>query len=194
MKADDLTMFDSWINILVGIDEMDTCGIRGVAVGNNGNLLMGLGSADGLIHGGNGRLGSSVVGDMIGSDFQAFRRDKKEDVIMFAHDLDIGFMVCAYRVYRAFMLKVKAMAVESGSGGIIEYSLIRDIDIKDRPQDESGFSGRDSERDVEREDKAEDIGGVMDFGEIDFGFIGLGMEEIAWLVMVLSILIAEFKL
>lgn len=34
----------------------------------------------------------------------------------------------------------------------------------------------------------------MDFREIDFGCIGLGMEEIAGLVMVLSVLIAEFKL
>lgn len=47
------------------------------------------------------------------------------------------------------MVQVKAMAGESGSGGIIEDSLIRDIDIKDRPQDEGGFSGRDSERDIE---------------------------------------------
>ena len=92
------------------------------------------------------------------------------------------------------MVKVKAMAGESGSGSIIEDSLIRDIDIKDRPQDESGFSGRDSERDIEREDKAEDSGGVMDFREIDFGCIGLRMEEIAGLVMVGSVLIAEFKL
>lgn len=88
-------MFDSRMNILVGVDEMDTCGIRGVTVGDKGNLLMGLGGADSLIHGGNGRLSSSVVGDMVGSDFQAFRRDKKEDVMMVAHDLDIGFIACA---------------------------------------------------------------------------------------------------
>jgi len=82
--------------------------------------------------------------------------------MMLAHNLDIVFIAGAYRVYSAFMVQIKAMAVE-WSSSVIEDSLIRDIDVKDRPQDQGGFSGGDSERDIESEDKAENIRGIMDF-------------------------------
>jgi hypothetical protein len=41
--------------------------------------------------------------------------------------------------------------------------LIRDIDVKDSSEDIGGFSGSDSERDIESENKAEYIRGIMDF-------------------------------
>jgi hypothetical protein len=72
--------------------------------------------------------------------------------------------------------------------------LIRDIDVKDRPQDQGSFSGSDSKRDVESENKAEYIRRVMDFREIDIRFIRSRMTEFTGFEMVLPVLIAEFKL
>jgi hypothetical protein len=37
------------------------------------------------------------------------RRDKEKDVVMFTHDLDIGFIPGENRVNRAFVFKIKAM-------------------------------------------------------------------------------------
>ncbi len=72
--------------------------------------------------------------------------------------------------------------------------MIRDIDVKDRPQDQGGFSGSDSERDIESENKAEYIRGVMDFREIDIRFIRSRVKEFTGFEMVLPVLIAKFKL
>ncbi len=41
------------------------------------------------------------------------------------------------------------MAVEGSGFGIIEDSLIRNFDIKDRTEDKSGFSGAYSKREIE---------------------------------------------
>lgn len=50
---------------------------------------------------------------------------------MFAYDFDIGFITCADVINRAFIVDVKAMAVKGCGFGIIEDSLIRDLDVKD---------------------------------------------------------------
>ena len=92
------------------------------------------------------------------------------------------------------MLQIEGMAVESGSGRVIEDSLIRDIDVKDRAEYEGSFSGSDSKRDVKRENKTEDIGSIMNFTEIDFRTIRLAMIKFVWFVMILPVLIAELKL
>ncbi len=78
-----------------------------------------------------------------------------------------------------FISQIEGMTVKSGSGGVIEDCLIRDIDVKDRPKNESSFSGSDSKRDVKSEDKAEDIGSIMNFSKIDFRIIGLAMIKFA---------------
>jgi len=149
--------------------------IRWISVSDECNLLLGFCSANSLIHSGNSWLNSSVICDMVGGYFKVFRGDKEEGVVVFAHDLDIGFITCTYRIDRAFMLEIKAMTVESGCRGVIENGLIRDIDVKDRPQDKGSFSGSDSERDVESKNKAKDIWGVMDFRKINFRFMRLRM-------------------
>ncbi len=63
------------------------------------------------------------------------------------------------------------MAVEGSCGCIIEDSLIGDLDVEYGFQNSCGFSGRDSERDIKRQNKAKDIFRVMDFTEIDSGSI-----------------------
>jgi hypothetical protein len=66
-----------------------------------------------------------------------------------------------------------------GSGlGVVEYSLIRDVDIKDFLHDVGGFAGRDGEGDVEGQDETKDVLRVMDSVNIDEGFIGPGMNKI----------------
>lgn len=146
------------------------------------------------MHGSYSWLSASVICDVIGRNFEALGRDKEEDVIMLALDFDIGFITGAYGVDRSFMLQIEGMAVESGSRSVIEDGLIRDLDVKDRAENEGGFSGSDSKRDVKGEDKAEDIGSIVNFREIDFGIIGLGMIKFVWLVVILPVLIAELKL
>jgi len=65
-----------------------------------------------------------------------------------------------------------------GSGlGVVEYGLIRDVDIKDFLHDVGGFAGRDGEGDVEGQDESEDVLRIMDSVNIDEGLIGPGMNK-----------------
>lgn len=157
-------------------------------------MLVLLSGTDRLIHGNYCWLSASVICDVIGRNFEALGRDKEEDIIMLTLDFNVGFIAGAYGVDRAFMLQIEGMAVESGSGGVIEDGLIRDLDVKDRAENEGGFSGSNCKRDVKGKDKAEDIGSIVDFSKIDFGIIRLGMVKFVGLVMILPVLIAELKL
>jgi len=114
----------------IGVNEVNTGGIRGVPIGYKRNFLIWPGGANGFIHGGNSRLSASIIGDVISGNFQASRRDKEEDVVMDAHYLYISFIAGAYGVDRPFKFQVKEVAVKSSGRGIIEDSLIRDLDVK----------------------------------------------------------------
>lgn len=157
-------------------------------------MLVLLSGTDGLIHGNYCWLSASVICDVIGRDFEVLGRYKEEDVIMLALYFNVGFIARAYWVDRAFMLHIEGMAVESGRGGVIEDGLIRDLDVKDRAENEGGFSGSDCKRDVKGEYKAKDVGSIVDFSKIDFGIIRLGMVKFVGLVMIFPVLIAELKL
>ena len=133
---------------------MNTGGIRRISIGYERNFLIWPCGANGFIHSADSRLSASVIGDVISGNFQAFRRDKEEDVVMNAHDLYISFIAGAYGVDRPFKFQVKEVAVKSSGRGVIEDGLIRDLDVKDRSEDISGFSSGDSEGYVEGEDKA----------------------------------------
>lgn len=80
----------------VGIDEVDACRIRGIAVSDESDLLIEFCSADSLLHGDDSVLGVPGVCEVISGDFEVLGRDKEEDVIMFAHDFDISFITGAY--------------------------------------------------------------------------------------------------
>jgi|GEM_PF-5871307 len=178
----------------VRVDEMNTGRIRRIAIGYDNDVLFWLGSTNSLLHSDDSVLSVPGVGDVIGSDFKAFGRYKKEDVIMLAHDFDISFITGAYWVYGAFVAQIKSMAVESGSRSVVENSLIRDRDVKDRAEDEGGFSGGNSKGNVKGEDKAEDVGGIVNFREIDPGILGPAMIKLAGFVMILPVLVTELKL
>jgi len=116
----------------IGVNEVNTGGVRGVSIGYERNFLVWPGGANGFIHGGNSRLSASIISDVISGNFQAFRRDKEEDVVMDAHDLYISFITSAYGVDRPFKVQVKEVAVKSSGRGVIEDGLIRDLNVKDR--------------------------------------------------------------
>ena len=89
---------------------MNASGIRGVAISDKDNLLIWGSGASSLIHGNNSGLNASVISEVISRDFMVERRDKEEDIVMFAHDFNIGFITWENRVDRAFMFEIKAMA------------------------------------------------------------------------------------
>lgn len=60
--------------------------------------------------------------------------------MVFTLNFDIGLIACLNIINRAFIFEIKGVAVEGSSGGIIQDSLIRDIDIEDRAKDEGSLS------------------------------------------------------
>lgn len=98
LEADDFPMGKGCIFFSLGIQEMNPCRIRGIAIGDEDNRLVGIGGANRLCHGNNGREGLSGVRHMVGRDLQVLGTDKEEDVVVFSHDLEVGFITCAYLI------------------------------------------------------------------------------------------------
>lgn len=97
LQANDLLVLDMRARCSDRINEMDASRIGGIAVGNKGELLIGLSGADSLLHGDNRWFGVSIISQMIGCNLEAFRGYKKEeDVIMFALNF-VSFILCACR-------------------------------------------------------------------------------------------------
>jgi hypothetical protein len=86
------------------------------------------------------------------------------------------------------------MAIEGGRSRIVQYGLIGDRDAEHRPQDEGRLSRTEGEGDVKSQDKAEDIGSVVDGPQIDGRLFGLREGKLVGLVMVLPVLVGELKL
>lgn len=86
------------------------------------------------------------------------------------------------------------MTVESGSRCVVKDCLIRDLDVEYRSEYECSFSCSNSKRDVKGEYKTEDVRCIVDFSEIDFWSIWLGMSKFVGLVMILPVLVAELEL
>ena len=89
-------MFNIGENWGVGIDEVNACRIGRVSVRDEGDLLIDFCSAYGFLHSDDSVLGVSGVCEVISGDFEVLGRDKEEDVIMFAPDLDIRFITGTY--------------------------------------------------------------------------------------------------
>ena len=82
---------------------MYSCGIRGVSIGHQDKGLVWVCGANGLFHGNNSWEGISGVGQVVGGDLEALGRDEEEDLVMFAEDLEVGFIACAQVINRSFM-------------------------------------------------------------------------------------------
>jgi len=131
---------------------------------------------------------------MVCGDLETLGRNEEKDMVMFPHDLDVGFITCTDLINWSFVLHVNVAAIEGGGCGIVENSLIGKIDIEYRSHDEGSFSGADGKGYVEGKDKAEDIRRIVDFGEIHAGFLRGRMDQFSRSVMIFPILVGELKL
>jgi len=72
--------------------------------------------------------------------------------------------------------------------------LIGDRDGEHGPEDEGCLSCTQGEGDVKSQDKANDIGAVVDGAQIDGRFFGLWEGKLVGLIMVLPVLVGELEL
>jgi len=127
---------------------VDSGCVGGVSVCDDSEFLIGGCCADGLGHGDGGGQYVSVIGEVVSGDFKRFGGDEEEDEVMFASDLDVGFICGADRIDGAFSLEIKEVAVVGGALSVIEDGLVGDGDVKDIAQDEGCFSSGDGAGDV----------------------------------------------
>lgn len=104
---------------------------------------------------------------MVSRDFEGFASDEEEHVIVLAQHLDVGLITGADVIDRPFMPEVETVTVPGGTGCVIEHCLMRNLHTEDISENSSSLSGRNGKRDIESQDKAEDILTVMDFGKFD---------------------------
>lgn len=136
---------------------MDGCCVGGISVCDESELLIGECGADGLGHGNGSGQHLSVIGEVVSGDFKGFGGDEEEDEVVFALDLDVGFICGVDRIDGAFSLEIEEVAVVGSGFSVIEHGLVGDGDAKDIAQNEGGFSGRYGTGDVKGEDEAQDI-------------------------------------
>jgi len=118
-----------------------SCQVGRVCIGDEDNGLFRSGGAGRLFHGYNGWEHCPVIRQMVGSDLKAFGGDEEKDVVMFADDFDVSFIAGTDGIDGSFTLKVKAMAIEGGCGGVVEDRLIGDGDIEHGAEHQGGLSG-----------------------------------------------------
>ena len=95
LEADDLAVLEGRVFGSLGVEEVDTCGIGGVSIGDQDKGLVWICGANGLSHCNNGREGFSGVCHVVGRDLETLGRDEEEHIVMFSHDLDVGLIACA---------------------------------------------------------------------------------------------------
>ncbi len=86
------------------------------------------------------------------------------------------------------------MAIEGGGSRVVQYGLIGDRDGEHGPEDEGRLSRTQGEGDVKSQDKANNIGSVVDGPQIDGRLFGLREGKLVGLVVVLAVLVGELKL
>lgn len=86
------------------------------------------------------------------------------------------------------------MAREGGGSRVVQDGLIGDRDGEHGPEDKGGLSCTQGERDVKGQDKAKDIGSVVDGAQIDGRLFGVGEDKLVGLVVILAVLVGELKL
>src|SRR3989339_239952 len=71
LKSDNLFKRDLVIGITLFVQEHESSNVRWVAIGYQGEFLVGICGADGFVHGDGGWQGIAVVGNMICADLMA---------------------------------------------------------------------------------------------------------------------------
>ncbi len=187
-------VLDIWTISILGIQEVDPGWVGRIAVSYEDDLLAGSSRPDRLAHGDDGGLSVPAVRNVIGGDLQVLGRDEEKDKVVLPQDPDVGLIASLDGIDRAFVLEIEAVAVKRRGSRIVQDRLIRDLDIEDGLQNNRGFPGWNSEGDVKGKDQAEDILGVMDFRQLDDGFLRGRVHQFLGLVMILPVLVAELEL
>ena len=86
------------------------------------------------------------------------------------------------------------MAIEGSRSRVVQYGLIGDGDGEHGPEDESRLSSTQGERDIKSQDKAKNIGSVVDGPQIDGRLFGFGEGKLVGLVVIFPVLVGELKL
>jgi len=86
------------------------------------------------------------------------------------------------------------MAIEGGCSRVVQDGLIGDGDGEHGPKDEGRLSRAQSKRDVESQDKAQNMRSIVDGPQIDGRLLGFREGKLVGLVMVLPVLVRELKL
>lgn len=141
LKADDLFKSDLMILVTFLVKEQKASDVGRVAVGDEGKFLIGIGGADGFVHGDGGGESLTIVGDVVRSDLVIFRRDKQEDKGVLTSDFDVCLVAGGFVVDRAFESHVELMAVVGSGFGVVEDGFVRDMDVEHDTHNVSRFTG-----------------------------------------------------
>ena len=68
LEADDLFESDLMVFVAFFVEEQDAGGVGRVGIGDESKFLVGVSSADGLVHGDGGGQGFTVIRDVVGRD------------------------------------------------------------------------------------------------------------------------------
>ena len=101
LEADHLAVLQGWILGSLGVEKVDPRGIGGVPIGHKDDDLVWICSANGLFHCNSRREGFPGVSQVVGGNLETLGRDEEEDIVMFAEDLDVGLIPCAYFINRS---------------------------------------------------------------------------------------------
>ena len=130
-QSDDPSMVDGVLRVSLGIDEVQPGRISGIAVGDKGDLLLGVGGTDCFGHGHGCGQGVARMGEVISGNLVILRGDEEESIGVLAGDFDVSFIAAAFIVDIAFESQVEVVTIGRGGFGIVEYSLIGNRDSKD---------------------------------------------------------------
>ena len=139
LKADYLTMFKR-DTIRERVNEMNTSAVRRIIIGDERHFLIFTKSADGFFDGADGRQNGSIVSDVIGNNLERFYSDDQKGVGPVTFYPDIGFITGGHGINRAFEVAIEVMAPVSSGFSVVEDGLVRDMDIENLSENESGFT------------------------------------------------------
>jgi len=141
LESDDLFKHDLMIFVALFVKEQGSGDVGWVAVGDESEFLVGVGGADGFVHGDSGGQGFAVVRDVVGRNRVFFGRDEQEDVSPLSEDFDIGFIAGGFVIDGPFEPQVELVAMVGCGFGVIQDGLTGYADIEDNAHDVGGFTG-----------------------------------------------------
>ncbi len=87
-------MLDRGIIFSVFIEEVDSCRIGRISIRDEDDRVFRMSGADRFLHGNDCQERFSVFSDMVCGDLVTLGGNEEKDIVMFPHDLDVGFITC----------------------------------------------------------------------------------------------------